>query len=123
MRIIAALATLLACGCASATAERPPGIESQLQAIEAASGGRLGVALANSDGRILAHHRPDERFAFCSTFKLLLAGMVLDGYQAGRWSLDEKLPLTKEDIVFHSPVTKTRLGQAGSPSGMRHVAS
>ena len=45
--------------------------------IEAASGGRLGVAvLDTADGR-LDGHRLDERFPLCSTFKWLAAACVL----------------------------------------------
>src|SRR6185295_10850859 len=45
--------------------------------IEAESGGRLGVAVLDTrDGR-RAGHRADERFALCSTFKLLAGAAVL----------------------------------------------
>lgn len=107
--IVAIVAGLLASGCAPVIAEQQPTLESQLRTIEAGSGGRLGVALVDNEGRVLAGHRANERFAFCSTFKLLLAGMILDGHSSGRWRLDERLPVTAGDIVFHSPVTETRV--------------
>lgn len=86
--------------------------DASLQALEASSGGRLGVALVDENGRILGGTRSQERFAFCSTFKLLLAGMILDGNRRGQWSLDERLPLLPADVTFHSPVTE-RLVQRG----------
>lgn len=50
---------------------------SSLAAIEKKLGGRLGVfALDTGSGRTLAN-RADERFLMCSTFKGLLAGLVL----------------------------------------------
>ena len=50
-----------------------------LAAIERASGGRIGVVLLDARGRTLFAHRPNERFAMCSTFKLPLAAMFADG--------------------------------------------
>ena len=64
------------------------------------------MALVDRDGRLLGAQRPGERFAFCSTFKLLLAGMVLDGQGRRDWSLEERLPVTKADLTVHSPVTE-----------------
>jgi beta-lactamase class A len=109
VRITAFAAALLLSSCAPVGGAQLDRIEPQLQALEGASGARLGVALADGNGRILAGHRANERFAFCSTFKLLLAGMILDGHGEGRWSLDERLPVTKDDLVFHSPMTETRV--------------
>lgn len=112
MRIVeTALSALLATGCASAIELQGPRVNAQLQALEAGSGGRLGVAMADSSGRIIAGNRANERFAFCSTFKLLLAGMILDRHRQGLLSLDERLKVSAKDIVFHSPVTKTRVEQ------------
>lgn len=108
---IATIATVAAFGCSPVTLPEPLQIEPELRAIESNSGGRLGVALTDHDGRLLAAHRPGERFAFCSTFKLLLAARVLDGASEGRWSLDELLPVARPDIVFHSPITETRVGE------------
>ncbi|MGI3776420.1 MAG: class A beta-lactamase, partial [Janthinobacterium lividum] len=52
-------------------------------AIERRRGGRLGVfALDVGTGAVLAH-RADERFMLCSTFKGVLAGMVLWRVDAG----------------------------------------
>lgn len=102
-------AGLLASGCAPIVAEQDSTLESELRTIAAESGGRLGVALVDDRGRMLAGHRARERFAFCSTFKLLLAGMILDARRDGRLRLDERLALTADDIVFHSPVTKDRV--------------
>ena len=45
--------------------------------IEAARGGRLGVAALDTGSGRRAGHRQDERFPMTSTFKLLAAGAVL----------------------------------------------
>ncbi|MCD9027081.1 class A beta-lactamase [Luteimonas sp. BDR2-5] len=80
-------------------------------ALEAASGGRLGVALMRSDGGIRAGHRADERFPMCSTFKYLLAAAVLARADAGRLSLDGRVPVRAADIIDHAPVTGRHVGK------------
>jgi beta-lactamase class A len=65
---------------------------------------RLGVyAVDTGTDRELAH-RADERFAFCSTFKVLAAGAVLDRNPIEH--LDVRVAYTREDLVAYSPVTE-----------------
>src|SRR5579871_2830034 len=52
-------------------------IRRQLMKLEADSGGRLGVAIVDTESSLHAGLRADERFPMCSTFKLLAAGLVL----------------------------------------------
>lgn len=79
-----------------------------LARLETASGGRLGVAALNTaDGRQLLH-RADERFPFCSTFKMMLSAAVL----AKEPSLLKKRVLyAKSDLVAYSPVTEKHVGK------------
>lgn len=84
-------------------------VKPEFKRIESATGGRLGVALVSQDGRLLTGNRTSERFAFCSTFKLLLAGMVLQRAGNGSLSLDEKLSYSEVDLVFHSPITADQI--------------
>ena len=62
-----------------------------LAAIEAAVGGRLGVAVLDSATGELAGHRLDERFPMCSTFKFLAAALVLARVDAGQEQLDRRV--------------------------------
>lgn len=79
--------------------------------IEALVGGRVGVfAVALDSGKTIAH-RADERFALCSTFKLLLAAAVLAEVDEGRLVLEQPIALSPEDIIDHSPVTSVHVGQ------------
>ena len=51
--------------------------------LETEIGGRIGLAvLDTADGRQLSH-RADERYAMCSTFKLMLAAAILSGVDGG----------------------------------------
>lgn len=92
-------------------------MEGAFAQIERASGGRLGIAAVDADGRLLAGNRSDERFAFCSTFKMLLAGMMLDGHARGLWRLDEALPVGKGDLVPHAPVIAEKLEEGSVTIG------
>ncbi|MBV6288370.1 hypothetical protein KUO17_15255 [Pseudomonas sp. MAFF 301350] len=56
-------------------------VQSPLQRLEQASGGTLGLwALDTGSGKRLSY-RGEERFAFCSAFKAVLAGAILQASQ------------------------------------------
>ena len=80
----------------------------EMQALEARHGGRLGLALSTG-GRRFAY-RPDERFVYCSTFKMFLAAATLLRVQAGEERLDRAIPVTQADMVNHAPVTGPAIG-------------
>lgn len=78
-------------------------------AIEAASGGRLGVALVDAKGAVLLGFNREERFAMCSTFKAPLAAAVLMGAEQKRYGMDGTLSFGPSDILDHAPVVKANL--------------
>lgn len=81
----------------------------ELKALESAAGVRLGVfALDGADGAQIAH-RADERFPFCSTFKVILAAAILDRSTREPGLLDRRIDYTKSDLVSWSPVTEKHL--------------
>lgn len=117
MRVLAMLPLLALAACASSSSapvREPTGdsviLAKQLADIERRSGGRLGIALTDTTGRLLLGQRSDERFAMCSTFKLLLAGQVLRGAANGGPSLRTPLPLSAADLLPHSPYSETQVG-------------
>lgn len=84
-----------------------------VRAAEARGGGRLGVAVLDTEtGRRFAW-RGEERFPVASTFKLVLAGAVLAEVDRGRERLDRRVPIAPSDLVAHAPVTGKRVGAAG----------
>ncbi|MBV8824486.1 MAG: class A beta-lactamase [Hyphomicrobiales bacterium] len=105
-----------ACGCALATTPmRPlsalaPALPADLARIEAASGGRLGVAVLDSATGAQAGHRTSERFPLCSTFKVLAAAAVLSRVDAGEERLDRHVRFGQRDLVTYSPVTQNHVG-------------
>lgn len=90
----------------------PPQI--RLKALEdATKGGRLGVAILDTAYGGVIGHRLDERFGMCSTFKMPLAAAVLSKADRGELNLNEIIPYTKKDLVFHAPVTQPNLSKGG----------
>jgi len=80
-----------------------------LAALEAELDLRIGLVAVDTGSGRTVEHRADERFAHASTFKVLVAAAVLEGSTAAE--LDEVvLPVTQDDLVHHSPVATTRVG-------------
>ncbi|MBA4328969.1 MAG: class A beta-lactamase [Polaromonas sp.] len=107
--------TLVAGGCARALTEPSRGaqtsrFEQTVRQIEAASGGRLGVAMLDTQSGASYAYRGAERFPMCSTFKFLAAAHVLSRVDQGREQLDRRIAVRASDIVVHSPATQPRVG-------------
>ncbi len=102
-------ATLVVAGSREARA----GFRFDVEALEASAGGRIGAAICDADGRILADHRGDERFGMCSTFKLPLAALILKAIDEGTLSAEQRIPITDDDLVPYAPVTSKHLGSDG----------
>jgi len=65
---------------------------------------RLGIyAIDTGTNRTIAF-RPDERFAYASTYKVLAGGALLQ--QNSIENLDEVIHYTKDDLVTYSPITE-----------------
>jgi len=84
----------------------PETLNGALARIEAESDGRLGVAALDTTDGSRAGHRMDERFAMCSTFKLLAAAAVLARVDAGKEQLSRRVTYAKSDLVTYSPTTE-----------------
>jgi beta-lactamase class A len=81
-------------------------VREALFALDRKHGGRLGVAILDSgNGRIVAH-RGEERFAMCSTFKLVAAACVLARVDRGEEELERSVRYSKADLITYSPVTE-----------------
>lgn len=94
--------------CVSGPSDRSE-IVTAIRALEAKSGGRLGVILLDSGGKSVLAYRADERFAFCSSFKVALAGAVLDAAEAGLVDLKAPVAYSKGDLPGYQPVMGPKL--------------
>ena len=88
-----------------------------LAQIEKLAGGRLGVCILDADSGNLVGHRLDERFGMCSTFKVLLAAVILREAELGNLSLSDVVPFNEDDMIFHAPVTSQNLQNGGMEIG------
>ena len=101
---------LAAAGLGGHALASPEALSGAFARIEAESGGRLGVAVLDTATGSRAGHKSDERFAMCSTFKLLASAAVLARVDAGKERLDRRITYAKSDLVTYSPVTEKHVG-------------
>lgn len=94
-----------------ASAAAPIAAAGDFAALEAASGGRLGVTVLDTATGQRIGHRQDERFPMCSTFKFVLCAAVLRQVDAGRLTLDQRVPVRQQDMLSHAPVTTRHVGK------------
>lgn len=81
-------------------------LHAELAKLEAASGGRLGVAARRCGVDTLQSYRGDERFPMCSTFKVVAAAAILrDKPQI----LGQRVRFNRDDIQPWSPITEKHI--------------
>jgi len=108
--LLAASVLPLASACTAWSAKGPQqDAAAQLAALESASGGRLGVAGFNTATGARVQHRADERFPFCSTFKLVLAAAILERSAKEGGLLARRVNYSKGDLISNSPITEKNL--------------
>lgn len=107
------LAALATGAWAKNPATLPKGLRRTFADIEERNGGRLGVQLLDTVSGARLGWRDQERFPMCSTFKFLLAAAMLREADAGRLSLERRLPIRREDLLYHSPVAEQHVGPDG----------
>ena len=73
-------------------------------------GARIGLQLIDPVTGRNATWRAAERITMCSTFKLLLTGMILSRVDHGRERLERLLPIPASRILPNSPTTRDHAG-------------
>lgn len=81
-------------------------IQQQLSALEATTGGRLGIALIDTGTNAQLLYRGDERFPMCSTSKVMVVAAVLKQSEQQQTLLTHKLAIKPTDLVNYNPVTE-----------------
>jgi beta-lactamase class A len=81
-------------------------LQNAISLLERRHGGRLGVAVLNTNGGKVVSYRGDERFPLCSTFKCLAAAFVLARVDRNEESLSRRIIYKKSDLVTYSPTTE-----------------
>jgi beta-lactamase class A len=105
-----AAAVALAPGLKAQSREAEPFAE-RLAALEARSGGQLGIAAFDSGSGKRRSHRGDVRFPLCSTFKFVAAAAVLALVDQGKERLDRQVPFGAADMLDYAPVAQEHLAR------------
>jgi beta-lactamase class A len=89
-------------------AEKPAALSAtaQLQELERAFGGRLGVFAWDTGSGAPLRYRADERFAFCSTFKVIAASGILAKSVQVPGLLQQRIQYQQSELVMYSPITE-----------------
>jgi beta-lactamase class A len=82
-----------------------------LAALEAHTGGRLGVTVIDTATNRASSYRGDERFPMCSTFKALAVAAVLQRIDRGLEHRDRRIPYGRRDLLAYAPVTRANVGR------------
>jgi beta-lactamase class A len=101
--LAAAVSIPFASACMSSPADGSAA--SRLKALEDASNGRLGVSALNTADGARIDYRADERFPFCSTFKVVLSSAILTRSARDEGLLARRIRYAQSDIIANSPVT------------------
>jgi beta-lactamase class A len=94
----------------------------KVAALEKSKGGRIGVAAYDTGAKKRIAYRADERFAMCSTFKLLLVTATLKRAEEGKESLTRHVTYTDADSAGWSPVTKLHVADGMDVAGLAKAA-
>ncbi|MFW5418828.1 class A beta-lactamase [Nocardiopsis sp. CNT-189] len=78
--------------------------EKEFKELEKEYDSRLGVYAVDTGSDEEVGYRADERFAYCSTFKALAVGALMDRFPDEK--LDEVVTYSEEDLVDYSPITE-----------------
>ncbi|MBB3608781.1 class A beta-lactamase [Rhizobium sp. BK602] len=87
--------------------------DKQLADLEKKTGGRLGVSVLDTETNISLGSREAERFALCSTYKVLAVGFVLARVDQGVEKLDRRVTYGKDVLLSYSPETEKHAGGDG----------
>ncbi len=99
-----AIILLIAAG--QAFAQSKTELRRQIEQVVAGKKATVGVAIADSDGKVAASLNGDRRFPMQSVFKLHIGLKMLSEIDKGRFSLDQKIEISKSDLLpdLYSPI-------------------
>ncbi len=100
------LGASLGVACAPVASAPSRHTEDPFAGVEAAVGGRVGVFALDTGSLEALAHRPDERFAMCSTFKWALAAAVLARVDHGDDTLGRRVAYSERELLEYAPVTR-----------------
>ncbi|MEV0042039.1 class A beta-lactamase [Nocardia rhamnosiphila] len=117
--VLTAVALSAACGGAdTGTPAAPPTVEQKtvdlsntLMTLQAKYNVLFGIAAVDTRGGRTFEWNADDRFALCSTFKVYAVAAILRLAERKELDLNDKVPITRQDIVMSSPVVSDHVGE------------
>lgn len=91
------------------TAQDATATQQKLADLEKRSGGRLGVALIDTADNSQILYRGNERFAMCSTSKVMAVSAILKQSETQKNLLNRRVEIKKSDLVNYNPITEKHL--------------
>lgn len=85
----------------------------RLAQLEKETGGRIGVAAWDVASGARLGYREHERFLFCSTCKLPIAGAVLERVDQGQEQLERRISYDASALLENCPVTSEHVTEGG----------
>lgn len=101
----------------ASAAQRRDSMGEAFAALERQAGGRLGVAVLDARTGKTSGNRRHERFAMCSTFKLVAAAAVLRRVDRGEDRLSRFIQYSERDLLEYAPVTRAHVSEGGMSLG------
>ncbi len=108
--VVLAIAPFAACVGRTGTPDASPSPQQASVAfadLERQYDSRLGVWARNTETGVTLSFRSDERFAMCSTFKVLAVGALLNRYSMR--DLDTTVAYSAGEVLDYSPITATHV--------------
>lgn len=87
-------------------AEAEKALSSRINELERASGGRIGLAVLDTQDDRRFAWRGDQRFRMCSTVKAPLSAAILRRVDQGRERLDRRVTFGPEVLMHNSPIVE-----------------
>ena len=109
--VVLGLAAGLATATSAIAAAARDAVSEELAILERQIGGRIGLAVCSAANGARIDYRTDERFAMCSTFKLMLAAAILARVDAGQLRLDQRIRYGPDSLLANSPVTTAHVDE------------
>ena len=109
--IFSLLAALLITNLAFATSSQNIHISNEIHRIEKHHGGKVGVYTINRNNWHNFTHSETFYFPICSVYKFLVVGAILKESMTDKDLLNEKVRISKNQLVGYTPITKKYVGK------------
>jgi beta-lactamase class A len=109
----ALLVALLGASAFIVKAENKSDTANHFAELERRTGGRVGIASIDAATNKRVEYHSQERFAICSTFKLLAVAAVLKRVDEKKEKLDRFVPYGEAQLLSYAPVTRAHVTEGG----------